>query len=74
MKDKQFSLALADLNICVQNDKSKCVSLIHKADCLKSIGNYQEAITLYSTLIDRAESFQKHALIAKRAICLYENK
>lgn len=68
----QVDKAEADFNVAIQLSPQKGLGYLGKADCLRMLNNYKEAIRCYQKAI-QCEQAVGNAAMLKKAITLYES-
>ena len=72
-KAKRFDKALYNFNAAIEINPSRGLGFIGKADCLRFLNEYEEAIKLYTAAMQKEEVIQKIAIL-KRAITYLESR
>lgn len=70
MKQKRFYDAIEDLNKCIKIDPVLIQPYIAKADCLRNLSQFNEAIQIYTLVMDKDNTLD---ILLKRSITYIEN-
>lgn len=65
-KQKRFYDAVEDLNKCIRYDPGNLQAYVAKADCLRSLGQFKEAIGIYTEVVGKDKP--NLDILLKRAI------
>lgn len=73
VKMKRFDKALSDFDIAIHLNNMCGLGYMGKGDCLRFMGEYEQAISLYTCALEKEEIVSKVAVL-KRAITYIEAK
>lgn len=69
---KEFKLAYEDFNKAIAIDSQKQIGYVGKGDCLRLMGNFENAKSVYTDAINKKKN--NISLLLRRAICSMELK
>lgn len=72
LKIKEFKLAYEDFSRAIAIDSQKQIGYVGKGDCLRLMGNFENAKAVYTEAINRKKN--NVSLLLRRAICTMELK
>lgn len=67
LKIKEFKLAYDDFNRAIAIDSQKQIGYVGKGDCLRLMGNFENARAVYTEAINKKKN--NVSLLLRRAIC-----